>query len=74
MLSDQGNIVLTDFGSAKILEAMEKTRSIAGTPQYLAPEVLRGEAYSFSADWWSAGILIYEMLTGRVGGRKCQHG
>ena len=70
MLSDQGHIVLTDFGSAKMLDVMEKTRSIAGTPQYLAPEVLRGEPYSFSADWWSSGILLYEMLVGKVGRQR----
>lgn len=67
MLSEKGHIVLTDFGSAKMLETFQKTSTIAGTPQYIAPEVLRGEPYSFSADWWSCGILLYEMLTGRVG-------
>lgn len=66
MLSERGHIVLTDFGSAKMLQVSEKTRTIAGTPQYIAPEVLRGEPYSFSADWWSCGILLYEMLTGKV--------
>ena len=66
MLSEMGHIILTDFGSAKMLELSEKATTIAGTPQYLAPEVLRGEPYSFSADWWSCGIILYEMLTGRV--------
>jgi serine/threonine protein kinase len=65
MLSDRGHIVLTDFGSAKMLELSEKTTTIAGTPQYIAPEVLRGEPYSFSADWWSCGILLYELLVGK---------
>ena len=66
MLSEIGHIVLTDFGSAKMLEVSEKTHTIAGTPQYIAPEVLRGEAYSYPADWWSCGILLHEMLTGKV--------
>ena len=37
-----------------------------GTPQYMAPEVLKGEDYNFSADWWSCGILLYELLAGKV--------
>ena len=66
MLAERGHIVLTDFGSAKMLQVSQKTSTMAGTPQYIAPEVLRGEPYSFSADWWSCGILLYEMLTGKV--------
>ena len=42
------------------------TAVLAGTPQYIAPEVLRGEPYSYGADWWSCGILLYEMLAGKV--------
>ena len=37
-----------------------------GTPQYMAPEVLKGEDYNSSADWWSCGILLYELLAGKV--------
>ena len=66
MLSEQGHVILTDFGSAKSLDRRERANTLAGTPQYMAPEVLRGEPYSYSADWWSGGILLYEMLTGKV--------
>jgi serine/threonine protein kinase len=45
----------------------------SGTPQYLAPEVLRGEPYSFSADWWCCGILLYEMIVGKVSHNKLFH-
>ena len=38
---------------------------ISGTPNYIAPEILRGEDYSFSVDWWALGVLLYEMLAGR---------
>ena len=37
----------------------------AGTPNYIAPEILRGEDYSFSVDWWALGVLLHEMLAGR---------
>ena len=39
--------------------------TITGTPNYIAPEILRGEDYSFSVDWWALGVLLYEMLAGR---------
>ena len=39
--------------------------NILGTPNYIAPEILRGEDYSFSVDWWALGVLLYEMLAGR---------
>ena len=39
--------------------------NFSGTPNYIAPEILRGEDYSFSVDWWALGVLLYEMLAGR---------
>jgi serum/glucocorticoid-regulated kinase 2 len=40
-------------------------QTLCGTPSYLAPEILRGEAYGESVDWWSLGVLVNEMVTGR---------
>ncbi|XP_019852698.1 PREDICTED: cAMP-dependent protein kinase catalytic subunit alpha-like [Amphimedon queenslandica] len=66
LLSAAGHIVLTDFGSAKKLLEGEKTSTLAGTPHYMAPEVLKGEPYTTSADWWSCGVLLFEMITGKT--------
>ena len=54
-----------DFGFAKELERGEKTFSFCGTPEYLAPEMLRHEGHDFAVDFWMLGILVFEMLVGR---------
>jgi len=43
-----------------------RTRTLVGTPYYMAPEVLHGDGHSFASDWWSAGVLLCELLTGSV--------
>ena len=45
---------------------MFKTYTIIGTPHYMAPEVFEGKGYSFEADYWSLGILLYEFICGRL--------
>uniref|UniRef100_A0A914DDE6 Uncharacterized protein n=1 Tax=Acrobeloides nanus TaxID=290746 RepID=A0A914DDE6_9BILA len=62
MLTHDGHIKLTDFGFAK--EIHNKTYTICGTPEYLAPEVAERKGHSHAVDWWSLGILIFELMTG----------
>ncbi|KAK7205809.1 camp-dependent protein kinase type 2 [Myxozyma melibiosi] len=62
LLDRRGNIRITDFGFAK--EVPDVTYTMCGTPDYIAPEVIARKAYNKSVDWWSLGILIFEMLTG----------
>jgi serine/threonine protein kinase len=51
---------LTDFGFAKVCK--DRTWTLCGTPDYLAPEVIQGKGHGKGVDWWTLGILIYEML------------
>ena len=66
LLTGDGHIILTDFGLSKWLAPSEgySTQTFCGTAEYLAPEVLLGEAYSFGIDHWSFGTILYEMLAG----------
>ncbi|KAK5747582.1 cAMP-dependent protein kinase catalytic subunit [Elasticomyces elasticus] len=62
LLDRHGHIKITDFGFAK--EVPDITWTLCGTPDYLAPEVVSSKGYNKSVDWWSLGILIFEMLAG----------
>ena len=64
LMDEQGYLKLADFGMAKKLKDNEKAMSFCGTPEYLAPEIITMEGHDKMADWWSFGILLFEMLCG----------
>ena len=64
MLDKNGYLKLIDFGVAKELKDMDSTYTICGTPHYLAPEIIIGKGYSYSADYWSLGITMFELFYG----------
>jgi serum/glucocorticoid-regulated kinase 2 len=65
LLDYNGHVALCDFGLCKLgMTAVESTSTFCGTPEYLAPEVLYGQGYTKVVDWWTFGILLFEMLTG----------
>mmetsp|Transcript_37543 Transcript_37543/g.60273 ORF Transcript_37543/g.60273 Transcript_37543/m.60273 type:complete len:358 (+) Transcript_37543:210-1283(+) len=61
LLNSKGYLKVTDFGFAK--EVNGRTHTLCGTPDYLAPEIVQGKGHGKGVDWWTLGILIYEMIS-----------
>jgi len=64
LLDATGYVKLVDFGFAKKLQVGRKTWTFCGTPEYVAPEVILNKGHDISADYWSLGVLMFELLTG----------
>ena len=62
LIDSDGHIKITDFGFAKAVE--DKTFTLCGTPEYLAPEIIMSCGHDKGVDWWALGVLIFEMLAG----------
>jgi len=66
LIDCEGHIVLTDFGLSKeSIDDDNRAKTYCGTLEYMAPEVIKGELYGKPADFWSIGILLYDMLCGK---------
>lgn len=63
-MDENGNVCLTDFGMAKMIQNNKQLSTFCGTPEYMPPELVEGKGCDKTTDWWALGILSYEMMFG----------
>ena len=66
LVDGEGHVKITDFGLAKKIAEDGRANSLAGSIDYMAPEILSAKGHGKTADWWSVGVLIFEMLSGSL--------
>ena len=65
LVDERGHLKLTDFGLCKAnFGPRDRTRSFVGSPEYMSPEILLGATYGYSVDFYTLGVLLYEMIVG----------
>jgi len=66
LLTQMGHVRITDFGASKVIENCEVLTGMEGTPGNVPPEMLTEAGYSYPRDWWSFGVLVYQMIAGSM--------
>ena len=65
LVDERGHLKLTDFGLCRHnFKRRDRADSFVGSPEYMSPEILLGKSYNFSVDYYTLGVLLYEMLVG----------
>ncbi|GLC74987.1 hypothetical protein PLESTF_001580900 [Pleodorina starrii] len=64
LMSAEGYIKVSDLGFSKVLHDNQRTHTMCGTPDYMAPEIIKGKGHNLAVDWWAVGCVTFELLDG----------